>query len=46
MGFAREVSNRVVFLHQGQIEEQGTPEAVLRQPQSPRLQAFLANSLK
>lgn len=26
MDFAREVSNRVVFLHQGEIEEQGTPE--------------------
>jgi ABC-type histidine transport system ATPase subunit len=46
MGFAREVSNRVVFLHQGQIEEQGAPDEVLLQPQSPRLQAFLANSLK
>ncbi len=46
MGFAREVSNRVVFLHKGQIEEQGSPDEVLLQPQSPRLQAFLANSLK
>ena len=46
MGFAREVSNRVVFLHKGQIEEQGNPEDVLRNPQSERLQAFLSNSLK
>ena len=46
MGFAREVSNRVVFLHQGQIEEQGDPNEVLLRPCSERLQAFLSNSIK
>ncbi|MBC7918999.1 MAG: ATP-binding cassette domain-containing protein [Rhodoferax sp.] len=46
MGFAREVSNRVVFLHKGQIEEQGDPNEVLSHPRSERLQAFLSNSLK
>jgi ABC-type histidine transport system ATPase subunit len=46
MGFAREVSNRLVFLHQGRIEEQGDPRDVLANPQSERLQAFLSNSLK
>ncbi len=46
MGFAREVSNKVVFLHQGQIEEQGAPSEVLLRPQSDRLQGFLSNSLK
>jgi arginine/ornithine transport system ATP-binding protein len=46
MGFAREVSNRVVFLHQGQIEEQGDPTEVLTRPRSERLQAFLSNSIK
>ncbi len=46
MGFAREVSNQVVFLHQGQIEEQGDPKVVLQQPRSERLHAFLSNSLK
>ena len=46
MGFAREVSNHVVFLHQGQIEEQGDPQVVLQQPRSDRLRAFLSNSLK
>jgi len=46
MSFAREVSNHVVFLHQGRIEEEGKPRDVLAQPQSDRLQAFLANSLK
>lgn len=46
MGFAREVSNRLVFLHKGRIEEQGDPREVLSNPQSERLQAFLSNSLK
>jgi arginine/ornithine transport system ATP-binding protein len=46
MSFAREVSNHVVFLHQGRIEEQGDPAQVLTQPQSERLRGFLANALK
>ena len=46
MGFAREVSNRVVFLHKGCIEEQGDPRVVLSQPKSERLQQFLSGSLK
>ena len=46
MSFAREVSNHVVFLHKGQIEEQGDPREVLARPQSDRLQVFLSNSLK
>lgn len=46
MGFAREVSNKLVFLHQGKIEEQGNPKEILLQPKSERLQAFLSNSLK
>ena len=46
MGFAREVSNHVVFLHQGRIEEEGDPREVLARPRSERLQAFLANTLK
>jgi arginine/ornithine transport system ATP-binding protein len=46
MGFAREVSSKVVFLHKGQIEEQGAPEDVLLRPRSERLQGFLSNSLK
>jgi arginine/ornithine transport system ATP-binding protein len=46
MAFAREVSNQVLFLHQGQIEEQGSPDEVLLKPKSERLQAFLSNSLK
>ena len=46
MGFAREVSSQVLFLHQGQIEEQGTPEQVFFQSQSERVRQFLSNSLK
>lgn len=46
MGFAREVSNQLVFLHKGQIEEQGEPSEVLSRPRSERLKAFLSNSLK
>ena len=46
MGFAREVSNHLVFLHQGQIEEQGDPREVLVNPRSERLRGFLATSLK
>ncbi|QXZ10762.1 ATP-binding cassette domain-containing protein [Comamonas sp. Y33R10-2] len=46
IGFAREVSNHVVFLHQGLIEEQGDPREVLRNPQSERLAKFLSGSLK
>jgi arginine/ornithine transport system ATP-binding protein len=46
MGFAREVSNQLVFLHKGIVEERGDPRQVLVNPQSERLQQFLAGSLK
>jgi ABC-type histidine transport system ATPase subunit len=46
MSLAREVSNHLVFLHQGRLEEEGDPRQVLARPQSERLQGFLANSLK
>ena len=46
MGFAREVSNHVIFLHQGLIEEQGPPREVLAHPKSERLARFLSGSLK
>jgi arginine/ornithine transport system ATP-binding protein len=46
MGFAREVSNQVVFLHQGRIEEQGAPDTLLRTPTSERLKQFLAGTHK
>lgn len=41
MGFARHVSTHVIFLHQGKIEEEGAPEQLFGNPQSPRLQRFL-----
>ena len=46
MGFARNVSNHVMFLHQGRVEEQGPPCEVLVSPQSERLTQFLSGRLK
>ena len=46
MNFARKVASHVMFLHQGLVEEQGTPEAVLDNPQSERLRQFLSGNLK
>ena len=46
MGFAREVSNQLIFLHKGLVEERGDPREVLVNPQSERLQQFLSGSLK
>ena len=46
MGFAREVANHLIFLHQGLIEEEGVPAEVLAQPKSERLAQFLSGSLK
>jgi len=46
MGFARDVSSQVIFLHNGAIEEQGPPSEVLGGPRSARLQGFLSNALK
>jgi ABC-type histidine transport system ATPase subunit len=46
MGFARDVSNRVVFLHKGRIEEEGPPAELLVAPRSDRLRGFLSNSMK
>jgi ABC-type histidine transport system ATPase subunit len=45
LGFAREVSSHVVFLHQGRIEEEGRPGDVLANPKSERLRQFLASNL-
>lgn len=42
MAFARDVSRHVMFLHEGRIEEQGTPEKVFDHPDSERMQQFLA----
>lgn len=45
MGFAREVGNRVVFMDEGQIVEEGTPDEIFTSPKSPRLQDFLSKVL-
>jgi len=46
MAFAREVSDRVLFLHQGEIEEDGIPQEVFANPESERFKQFLAGNLK
>ena len=43
MGFAREVSDRVVFMNKGKIEEEGTPEKIFGSPDSVRLREFLSS---
>ncbi len=43
MDFARDVSNKALFLHQGKIEESGVPMAMFNSPKSERLQQFLSN---
>ena len=45
MGFAREVGNRVVFMDGGKLVEENTPTEIFDNPQSPRLQSFLAKVL-
>ena len=45
MGFAREVSNRVLFMDEGVIREENTPEELFSNPQSERLKTFLAKVL-
>jgi len=46
MGFAREVSNRVIFLNQGVIEEEGQPADLFAAPKTERLQQFLRSHLR
>ena len=45
MGFAREVGNRVLFMADGKLVEEGTPEDIFENPQSERLQDFLSKVL-
>ena len=46
MGFARKTADRVVFMDQGVIAEQGTPDAIFGHPQNPRTQQFLSRVLE
>ena len=45
MGFAREVADRILFIDEGQIKEQGTPAEVFDDPKNPRLKDFLSKVL-
>ena len=45
MNFAREVSDRIIFMADGIIQEEGEPEQLFTNPQSPRTKAFLENML-
>ena len=43
MNFARKVSDRVIFMHQGLVHEQGTPAELFAHPKTPELQQFLSS---
>jgi len=43
MNFARKVSDRVIFMHQGLVHEQGAPADVFARPKTPELQQFLSS---
>lgn len=45
MAFAREVADRVLFIDQGIIQEEGTPQQIFGHPANPRTQAFLSKVL-
>ena len=45
MGFAREVGNRVLFMADGRLLEQGSPADIFERPQNPRLRDFLSKVL-
>jgi ABC-type polar amino acid transport system ATPase subunit len=46
MGFARDVADRIVFISQGVVEEEGPPEEILRNPKKPRTREFLRRILE
>ena len=46
MEFAKNVSDKVIFMADGVVEETGTPEEVFENPKSEKTKAFLANSLE
>jgi len=45
MGFAREVGDRVLFMDEGRVLEEGTPRDIFENPQNPRTQDFLRKVL-
>ena len=46
MGFARDVSNQVVFLHEGRVEEKGEPQQMFNNPNSDRFRQFLSRTMQ
>jgi polar amino acid transport system ATP-binding protein len=44
MGFARNVANRIVFMHQGRVWEEGPPSKLFTAPETPELASFIANT--
>ena len=46
MGFAREVAKKVIFMADGIVQEQGTPDAIFDNPKNERLQTFLQSILR
>jgi ABC-type histidine transport system ATPase subunit len=44
MAFARDVSSRVLFLHQGKVDEEGAPSEIFGSPRSDRLRQFLSST--
>ncbi|MCD8547205.1 MAG: histidine/lysine/arginine/ornithine ABC transporter ATP-binding protein, partial [Aeromonadaceae bacterium] len=44
MSFARDVSNRVLFLHQGLVEEEGEPKELFAHPRSERFRQFISSA--
>ncbi len=46
MGFAKEVADRVLFMDQGIVVEEGVPEEIFENPRSERLKAFLRSMLR
>lgn len=46
MGFAREVATKVLFMSDGIVQEQGTPDEIFTHPKNERLRSFLQSILK
>ncbi|MCF0239278.1 MAG: amino acid ABC transporter ATP-binding protein [Streptococcus gallolyticus] len=46
MGFAKEVADKVIFIDEGMIAEEGDPKVIFENPKSERLKAFLGSMLR
>ncbi|HPD13168.1 MAG TPA: glutamine ABC transporter ATP-binding protein GlnQ, partial [Bacilli bacterium] len=45
MGFAKEIANRIIFMDEGKILEEGTPQEIFNNPKNPRTKDFLSKVL-